>query len=219
MIIAKINSRQYFGYTINRQRRCAPVNFMCSMSYDFSTGCFVCAGKFINSSGNANQLTTTTMAPFTNTVKGQLKCKHTALNCPHFMIQYDNDGCPYCSSGGPGSMNINGFLNHGAETNCLTFSEFMKCPMQCHYTDPIDGCNKCTCDSNGCPPFPPSCPGPCGNFDPVTFCPTCDYSICGMTPPPVSATTSSKCPAMFCVLNCPNGFKKDPNGCDRCECF
>lgn len=36
------------------------------------------------------------------------ECKHTALNCPHFMIQYDNDGCPYCSSGGPGSMNING---------------------------------------------------------------------------------------------------------------
>ncbi|XP_078330890.1 uncharacterized protein LOC144624792 [Crassostrea virginica] len=254
------------GSTIYRHRRCAPVSFMCfSMSYDFATGCFVCG-----SSGNNNQqLTTTTMAPYTNTVKGQLKCKDTAVNCPHFMIRYDSDGCPFCSSGGPGSPSENNFLNHGAETNCLTFMEFMKCPDQCKYTDPIDGCNKCTCDPNvatkkptaspkpspkitlppsiatpkitlppsrstagitstttttqatttGCPPFPSNCPGPCGNFDPVTFCPICDYSICGMTPPPVSATTSSKCPAMFCVLNCPNGFKKDPNGCDRCECI
>ena len=28
---------------------------------------------------------------------------------------------------------------------CLNFLEFFKCPMNCKYTDPVSGCNKCTC--------------------------------------------------------------------------
>jgi hypothetical protein len=77
------------------------------------------------------------------------------------------------------------------------------------------------CRSGVCQKAPP--PGPMGGgcgctcpaCAPGSSCPPCSCNCGGpgnCVPPP------AVCPGLGCYPQCPNGIKKDANGCDTCEC-
>ncbi|XP_021357354.1 uncharacterized protein LOC110452918 [Mizuhopecten yessoensis] len=76
--------------------------------------------------------------------------------------------------------------------------------------------------TSGCPVFDINCPPGCGTYD-ANFCPVCDLQICPtQAPRPVTKphTTETPCVSIFCILPCgnPPKYRKDANGCERCEC-
>jgi hypothetical protein len=94
--------------------------------------------------------------------------------------------------------------------------------LACLYGDPT--CVSGVCQRNQMRPPSGTCDCVCPTCAPNTECAPCQCLCTDMTggcqppvlPPP---PPGGGCPAIECHPQCPNGIKKDPNGCQTCACL
>jgi hypothetical protein len=141
--------------------------------------------------------------------------------------------CPVCQGGSPCPPCNCGEVDAGAPANpCGAHTDATSC-----LADTADACKwyalgiACqqgqTCPSGVCQQAPSGgggggngCACACPACAPGQACPpcscTCDSGGGTCTPPPPDAGVI--CPGLGCAPACPNGVKKDANGCDTCQC-
>ena len=154
--------------------------------------------------------------------------------CPNGQYAVDANGCQTCTcqSHCPSLMGCNlincaaGLVNdvNGCpQCQCETSSQnnhlctISNCDMPCAYVEnglqkDQNNCDICVCADSQCPSLPVVCTWincPQGlDLLPGNNCPTC---ACSQRP-------GQTCVPSQCSLSCPDGFRKDSNNCDLCQC-